>query len=63
MSAAPPAKTIGTDLSDAEQRLLEHYAQAHGLSIEEAATRAVSQQLHARFVKPKRTGVLVRILK
>ena len=61
--SAPTDQTVSVCLSDAELRRLEQYAQAQGLSLEQAATRAVSQQLAVRYVKPRATGIVMRFAK
>jgi hypothetical protein len=64
MSATPQAKNTDTaTLSPQELELLERYAKAHGMTIEQAATAAVSQALAARYVTNKRINNIVRFPK
>jgi hypothetical protein len=61
--SAPTDQTTSVCLSGAELQRLEQYAQARGLTLEQAATQAVSEQLQARYVKPRATGVVLRFPK
>lgn len=50
-------------MSDAEIQALEQFAQAHGMTLDQAAAHAVSQQLQARYVTSKRHNNVVRFPK
>ena len=65
MSATPPPQTVSVSvcMSDAELQALTQYAQAHGMTLDQAATHAVSQQLQARYVTSKRLNNIVRFPK
>ena len=52
--------TISLALTDAQVEALEQYAQAHGLTLAQAATQAAQQQLQARFVTHKRFNPVAR---
>lgn len=60
-SAQPQKQPPELALSDAEHQALQRYAQAHGMTLEQAANHAVSQQLQARYVPRKRFNNVVRI--
>jgi hypothetical protein len=53
--------TISLALTDAQVEALEQYAQAHGLTLAQAATQAAQQQLQARFVTHKRFNNIARL--
>lgn len=61
----PPAKDtpFAVALSPQEMDRLERFAQANGMTTEQAATHAVSQALAARYVTHKRTNNIVRFPK
>ena len=63
MSAPPPPITVSVCLSDAEIEALTRFAQAHGMTLDQAANHAVSQQLQARYVTSKRLNNIVRFPK
>lgn len=63
MSATPTPQTISVWLSEAEIAALAQFAQAHGMTLDQAATHAVSQQLQARYVTSKRLNNIVRFPK
>ena len=48
------------DLSPQELAELQRYAQAHGLTPEQAASQAVSQALQVRYTTRKRINNIVR---
>jgi hypothetical protein len=50
-------------LSGPELERLKHFAQANGMSLEQAATHAVSQALAIRYVTNKRINNIVRFPK
>jgi hypothetical protein len=64
MSAPPQSLTKGVpvtvDLSPQELAELQRYAQAHGLTPEQAASQAVSQALQVRYTTRKRINNIVR---
>ena len=59
----PPTPQFSVNLSDAERAALERYADAHGMSLDQAATHAAQQQLQARFVTAKRFNNVSRFPK
>ncbi len=64
MSSQPqPTTTVTATLSPQELERLERYAQANGMTTEQAATHAVSQALAARYVTNKRINNIVRFPK
>lgn len=56
-------ETAAVNLSSSELSRLEAFAQANGMTIEQAATQAISQALAARYVANKRTNNIVRFPK
>jgi hypothetical protein len=46
----PPATV---QLSEAEARKVQQYADLHGLTLEQACTQLTQQGIQARFVRPK----------
>lgn len=54
---------MAVQLSSAELQALEDFAQANGLTVDEAATRAAQQQLQSRYVVAKRTNNVLRFQK
>lgn len=60
MSSAPTTSAISLDLSEPEFKALEQFAQANGMTTDQAATFAAHQQLQTRYVMPKRTNNVSR---
>lgn len=58
--SAPPAPTTSLELSEPEFKALEQFAQANGMTTDQAATFAAQQQLQARFVMTKRVNNVAR---
>ena len=58
--SAPPTQPFGLCLSEPELKALEQYANAHGMTLDQAATHAAQQQLQARFVTHKRLNNVAR---
>lgn len=57
----PTQRTQSLDLSDAEQRALEQFAQERGISVDEAATQLARQSIERRYVRRKQVGNVVPI--
>ena len=59
----PTPKTSAVDLTDADTRSLEQYAQQAGLTLDQAATRLAKQTLAARYRRAPVPGARVLPLK
>lgn len=57
----PTQRTQSLDLSDAEQRALEQFAQERGITVDEAATQLARQSIERRYVRRKQVGNVVPI--
>jgi len=55
----PPQTPKSLDMSDAEMRALEQYAQQHGITTDEAATRLARQSIERRYVRRKQVAKVV----
>lgn len=56
-----PPPTV--QLSEAEARQVQQYADQHGLTLEQACTQLTQQEIQARFVRPKAPARVLPFIK
>ena len=59
MRQPPPQKTSGVDLTTAEAEALVQYANARGMTVDQAATELAQQTLQRRYRRPAVPGARV----
>ena len=57
----PPTATV--QLSEAELRLVQQYADTHGLTLEQACTHLTQQSIQDRFVRSKVSARVIPLIK
>lgn len=58
---SPPPQTV--QLSEAEARQVQQYADQNGLTLEQACTQLAQQGIRARFVRPKAPAQVFPLIK
>lgn len=55
--------TTTVQLSEADARKVQQYADQHGLTLEQACTQLTQQGIQARFVRPKTPSQVLPFIK